>query len=69
MRERVLKTLTGKPWSFAVALTIVLLIANQLAQSSFGRPSCLANHTRGFFAVRSRCDRNDAGGSERGRGT
>ena len=39
MRERVLKTLTGKPWSFAVALTIVLLIANQLAQSSFGRPS------------------------------
>jgi ribose transport system permease protein len=39
MRERVLRTLTAKPWSFAVALTVVLLIANQLAQSSFGTPS------------------------------
>jgi ribose transport system permease protein len=39
VREHVLRTLTRKPWSFAVALTVVLLVANQLAQSSFGRPS------------------------------
>jgi ribose transport system permease protein len=36
MRADLLRRISARPWGFALLLTVILLIANQLARSSFG---------------------------------